>query len=149
MTWRQEKKNIKYCEVISCQLELEKMLTFKVTLKDTVYLSRFTNVHSLLTNKRCKVKVNDTLETYRYYTDFTNYTYIHTQILYSARWRWKVLLKVAGKFTPLSLLLVLWLLVILSQTGTLTLFNISAHILIYYQDKKYFLTLMQRLLIWI
>ena len=54
------------------------MLTFKVTLRDTVYLSRFTNVHSLLTNKRCKVKVNDTLETYRYYTDFTNYTYIHT-----------------------------------------------------------------------
>ena len=83
------------------------MLTFKVTLKDTVYLSRFTNVHSLLTNKRRKVKVNDTFETYRYYTDFTNYTYIHTQILYSARWRWKVLLKVAGKFTPLSLLLVL------------------------------------------
>ena len=37
-------------------------------------ISRFTNVHSLLTNKRRKVKVNDTFETYRYYTD---YTYIH------------------------------------------------------------------------
>lgn len=40
-------------------------------------ISRFTNVHYLLTNKRRKVKVNDTFETYRYYTDYTDYTYIH------------------------------------------------------------------------